>query len=74
METLSGPEPALPADPATIRGPRAPDVALAAPRRRLAQLIGRLLARQWLRDRQGQRPGHRDPDRPPRGRSARATR
>src|SRR5689334_6265470 len=35
METLAGPEPARPADPATIRGPRAPDGALEEPRRRL---------------------------------------
>jgi hypothetical protein len=31
-------------------------------RRNLAQLIGRLLARRWLRDHQGQVPDRLDPD------------
>jgi hypothetical protein len=69
MEQLSGGPPAIPPDPATsgprpILGPAPED-----PRRRLAELLARLLARRWFRERQAPRPGPDDPDDPAAGRS-----
>jgi hypothetical protein len=51
-------------DTAPIRGRSAHAGTIEESRQRLAELIGRLLARQWLRDRHGQQPDRRDPKEP----------
>jgi hypothetical protein len=60
MNSLAGRNLSPPSDPAPIGKPSAIAGAIEG-RQRLAQLIGRLLARQWLRDRHGQVPDRDDP-------------
>ena len=74
MDTPAGSNPSPPPDPVSIPGPPALAGPIEDSRRRLAQLVGQLLARQWLRDRQGQRPGCHDPDESAQGRSPRRIR
>jgi hypothetical protein len=62
MDPLAGLNPSPPPDPAPLPGRPALDGATEDSRRRLAQLIGRLLARQWLHDRQGQKRDRHDPE------------
>ena len=67
MEQLSSGPTTPPADTA-LTGPRPTlEPSTDDPRQRLAELLGRLLARRWLRERQ--RPGLDDPQDPAAGRS-----
>jgi hypothetical protein len=64
MDSHAGMNPSPSPHPAPSRERPALADDLEQSRRRLAQLIGRLLARQWLRDRHGQVPQRREPDVP----------
>jgi hypothetical protein len=64
MDAIPDSNPPPPPDAAPLPGRSAPAETIEESRRRLAQLIGRLLARQWLRERREPRPDRRDPDGP----------
>jgi hypothetical protein len=64
MDSLAGLDPSVSRDPAPMRDRPAIAGAIEESRQRLARLIGRLLARQWFRERLGQEPDRHVPEEP----------
>jgi len=64
MDAIPDSNPPLPADAALLLKETATTETIEQSRRRLSQLIGQLLARQWLRERRDQQGDRRDPHEP----------
>ena len=64
MDAIPDSNPLLPADAVPLHEQSAPTDTIEESRRRLAQLIGRLLARQWLRERRDRQEDRGDPHEP----------
>ena len=64
MDSPAGTNPSPAPEPGPIQQPPVLTDAIAESRQRLGLLIGRLLARQWLRDRHRPCPDHRDTGEP----------